>query len=209
MITIKVHHKARSNTTNFYIVSGNGGSLLSFKTAENLGILHITRKITSIASTAQIISKFPEIFKEGIGKIRGQQVTLHINPDVIPKQQRHRRIPFHIRKDIEKELERLEWLDIIEKADGPTPWVSPIVAVPKKNGEIRICVDMREANQAILREKHPMPTIDELIADLNGSTLFSTLDLTNAYHQLELDPESRYITTFSTHIGLHRYKRSK
>ena len=126
---------------------------------------------------------------------------------MIPKQLRLRRFPIHIRKDIERALERLEQLGIIEKADGPISWVSPIIDVPKKNGEVRICVDMREANQAILREKHPMPTIDELIADLNDFTIFSTLNLTNAYHQHELDTESRYITTFSTHIGLHRYKR--
>ena len=66
---------------------------------------------------------------------------------------------------------------------------------------------MREANKAVKREKHLMPTLDELITDLNGATVFSTPDLTSEYHQLELDPESRHITTFSTHVGLRRYKR--
>lgn len=124
-----------------------------------------------------------------------------------PRQQPHRRIPFHVREDVEKELQRLEKLDIIEKVEGPTPWVSPIVIVPKKSGEVRICVDMREANKAIKREKHLMPTIDDLIADLNGATHFSTLDLSSGYHQLELAPKSRYVTTFSTHVGLRGYKR--
>lgn len=96
---------------------------------------------------------------------------------------------------------------MIEKVDGPTPWISPVVIVPKKTGGVRVCVDMREANKAIKREKHPMPTLDDLISDLNGSTVFSKLDLTNAYHLLELDKESRYITTFTTHVGLRRYKR--
>ena len=95
----------------------------------------------------------------------------------------------------------------IEKTDGPTPWVSPIVVVPKKSGEVRICVDMREANAAIKREKHLIPTIDDLIADLNGSAMFSTLDLRAGFHQLPLAPESRQITTFSTHVGLFHYKR--
>ena len=107
---------------------------------------------------------------------------------------------------MEKELKRLEKLDIIETVEGPTPWISPIVVVPKKSGEVRICVDMREANKAIKREKHLMPTIDDLIADLNGATHFSTLDLSSGYHQLELAPESCYVTTFSTHAGLRRYK---
>ncbi|CAB4031803.1 Hypothetical predicted protein, partial [Paramuricea clavata] len=82
--------------------------------------------------------------------------------------------------DVEKELQRLENLDIIEQVVGPTPWVSPIVVVPKKTGEIRLCVDMREANKAVQREKHPMPTVDELITDLNSATAFSTLDLASA-----------------------------
>ena len=87
------------------------------------------------------------------------------------------------------------------------PWVSPIIVVPKKTGEVRICVDMREANKAVKREKHLMPTTDDLVADLNGATVFSKLDLSSGYHQFELTPESRHITTFSTHIGLRRYKR--
>ena len=72
--------------------------------------------------------------------------------------------------------------------------------------QVRICVDMREANQAIQRERHPMPTLDELIEDMNGATVFSTLELTAGYHQFALDEGSRYITTFSTHVGLRRYK---
>ncbi|CAB4030059.1 Retrovirus-related Pol poly from transposon, partial [Paramuricea clavata] len=144
---------------------------------------------------------------DGIGKIKDKKVKLHIDPEIQPKQQSHRRIPFHIRKDVEKELQRLEDLDVIEGVEGPTPWVSPIVVVPKKTGEIRLCVDMREANKAVKREKHLIPTLDELITDLNDATVFSTLDLTSGYHQLELEPESRHITTFSTHVGLRRYKR--
>ena len=120
---------------------------------------------------------------------------------------KHRRIPFHVRKDVERELERLENEDIIEKVEGPTPLVSPTVTVPKKDGGVRLYIDMREANKAIKREKHPMPTLDDVIADLNGSTDFSKLDLSGACHQLELAEDSRYITTFSTHVGLRRYKR--
>ena len=78
---------------------------------------------------------------------------------------------------------------------------------------------MREANKAITRnqvsqyetfhislhrEKHPVPTIDDLIADLNGATHFSILDLSSGYHQLELSPKSPFIPPFSTHVGLRR-----
>lgn len=105
------------------------------------------------------------------------------------------------------ELRQLEELDIIESVSGPTLWVSPIVVVPKGFGQVRICVDMREANKAVKQEMHVMPTIDDLVADFNGATVFTKLDLWSGYHQVELAPESRHITTFSTHVGLQRYKR--
>ena len=64
-------------------------------------------------------------------------VKLHVGPEVTPRKQRHRRIPFHVRGDVEKEVERLERLDIVEKVKGPAAWVSPIVVLPRKSGEIR------------------------------------------------------------------------
>ena len=121
-----------------------------------------------------------------------------------------RRIPFAIRKKVESELVRLQKEDIIEPAKGPSLWVSPIVAFLKPNNpeQIRLCIDMRQSNTAIQRERHPHPTIDDLIHDLNGARHFSKLDLSSAYHQLELDEESRQITTtFTTHKGLFQYKR--
>lgn len=99
--------------------------------------------------------------------------------------------------------------DIIEKVTEPTPWKSPIVVVPKPGNldKIRICADMRAANKAILPIKHITPTIDELLIDLNGAQYFSKLDLNAGYHQFELAPDSRYITTILSHLGLFRYKR--
>ena len=66
---------------------------------------------------------------------------------------------------------------------------------------------MRQANRAIQRERHPTPTVEEILHDLNGASVFSKLDLNKGYHQLELDPKSRGITTFATHGGLYRYQR--
>ena len=66
---------------------------------------------------------------------------------------------------------------------------------------------MRLLNTANERERHPQPTINDLVTELNGACYFSKLDLNSAYHQLELDESSHYITTFTTHLGLFRYKR--
>ena len=66
---------------------------------------------------------------------------------------------------------------------------------------------MRNANEAVKRVRHPIPTVEDVSFELNGTQYFSKLDLSQAYHLLELKGESRYITTFSTHLGLFRYKR--
>ncbi|XP_028411669.1 uncharacterized protein K02A2.6-like [Dendronephthya gigantea] len=155
----------------------------------------------------EIIDKYANVFV-GEGKLNTQQVGLHINKNIKPVVQPQRRIPYHIRKDVSKELEKLMEKDMIERVcDQPTPWISPVVCTPKKDGGTRICVDMRAANEAIECERHIMPTLSDFRAEMNGSKYFSKIDLKQAYHQLELTEESRYITTFSTHEGLFRYKR--
>ena len=73
--------------------------------------------------------------------------------------------------------------------------------------DIRLYVDMRRANQAIIRERLPVPTVDEVLESLNGSTVFSKVDLRWGFHQIELDADSRDITTFATHDGIFQYKR--
>jgi hypothetical protein len=154
------------------------------------------------------LTRYPGIAR-GVGKLKHQTVKIHVDRSVPPVARKHSRVPFHLRDKVEQELKRLEKEDIIEPVTGPTEWVSRIVTPPKpkKPSEIRICVDMREANKAVVRTRHITPTIEDLIADLNGATVFSKIDLRSGYHQLELHPDSRYITTFSTHVGLFQYKR--
>lgn len=206
LITAVIKTQSASTTAQLYVVKGNTGNLLSYATAKQLNLFQMAVNSVDGDENLGPAKVFPGLFG-GIGKVKGRMIKLHIDPSITPKRQPHRRIPFSVREDVEKELKRLERLDIIEKVEGPTPWVSPIVVVPKSCGEVRICVDMREANRAVKREKHIMPTFDDLVDELNGATVFSKLDLSSGYHQFELSPESRYITTFSTHVGLRRYKR--
>ena len=154
-----------------------------------------------------IVKNFPDVFT-GVGKLKDYQLQLYVNKDVKPVVQPVRRLPFGLREKVNKKLDELLNEDMIEKVpSGPTEWVSPLVVVPKPDGDIRICVDMRRANEAIESERHPITTIEEVLHDLNGSTVFSKLDLKWGFHQVELDAESRQITTFITHRGLFRYKR--
>ena len=137
-------------------------------------------------------NKYSDVFK-GIGKLKDVKVKIHVDENGIPVIQPYRTIPFHIRKQVEAELDRHEQLDSIDKVDGPTPRVSPFVVAPKPKNpfEIRLCVDMREPNKAILRSRHITPTLDDMMLDLNGSKVFSKVDLGNGYHQLELSEDSR------------------
>ncbi|XP_021351252.1 uncharacterized protein K02A2.6-like [Mizuhopecten yessoensis] len=194
----------------FYVLEGTGQPLLGKMTAIELGVLHVgTGHINSVEhdiSKAELMKKYPECFT-GIGKLKDYQMTIALDDTVTPVIQPLRRIPYHLRDRLESKIHELESLDIIEKVEEPSAWVSPVVIIPKSNGDIRLCVDMRRANEAVIRERYPIPTVDEILQDLNQSKVFSKLDIRWAYHQIELAPESRGITTFQTHLGMYRYKR--
>lgn len=72
-------------------------------------------------------------------------------------------MPFSLRDKLGQKLDELLGLDVIEKAEGLTPWVSPVVVVPKPNGDIHLCVDMRQANSAIVREQNPIRSFLSLV----------------------------------------------
>ena len=158
-------------------------------------------------SDVDICEKYADILT-GVGKLKNFQLKLHVNKDIKPVAQPVRRLPFGLRDKVDEKLDELLSKDIIEEIPNtPTEWVSPLVVVPKSDGDIRICVDMRKANEAIVRERHPIPTIEEILYDLNGCAVFGKLNLKWGFHQVELEEQSRKITTFVTHRGLYRYKR--
>jgi hypothetical protein len=203
--TANVCYNNKKILAEFHVTEGASGCLLSYNTASRLEIIKIRVCETS---TRTIKEQFPELFK-GIGKLRNYQLKLEVNPEVKPVAQRCRKIPFHMREKVETEIKKLLDWGVIEKAEGATPWVSPIVIIPKPNNteEVRLCIDMRQVNKAILRQRNPSPTIEDVLFTVNGSRWFSKIDLKSAYHQLELHPESRHLTTFATHNGLYRYCR--
>lgn len=95
---------------------------------------------------------------------------------------------------------------IIEPIDS-SEWVSPLVIVSRKNGKLRLCVDFRKVNEAVVADCYPVPVIYDLLSKFAGQKFFSKIDLKNAYYQLELHPESRDLTAFITDEGLIRFKR--
>ena len=154
----------------------NAPGILGKDTATKLGLLHIGIPERTYVNQvddqkAQWKSKFPDCFS-GFGKLKDYQLKVPIDTDVTPVIQPLRRIPYHLRDKLERKLDELVAQDIIEKVNEPSFWISPVVVVPKKN-DIRLCVDMRQANQAVIREKYPIPTVEEVLQDFNQSTVFS------------------------------------
>ena len=146
--------------------------LLVKTTAVALNALVLPEVNTVSSSAEQLREKIPTLFR-GVGKLKGYQATLHVDVEVPPVAQRQCRIPYADVHAVDKKLEELLSTDFIEETDGPTPLVSPVVIAPKKNGDIRLCVDLRRVNKAIIRERHPLPTMDEILHQENGSTVFS------------------------------------
>ena len=163
-----------------YVPKGTGGSLLSWQASQNHKLISIVNPMATKPrpGNQQLVEKYEDLFT-GLGKPKDYQVHLHINKDIQPSAQPHWRVPFQVRKQLEEQLEINERNGVIERVEGPTPWVPPVVVAPKPKqpGKIHLCVDMRQANKAIQRERHITPTIKEVIGDLNGAKVFSKLDL--------------------------------
>ena len=209
--------KKQMTASTIHVVKGIYGSILSCDTAKDLNLVQVNVnniKVKDCQKTTQpeeshndkIDKEFPNLF-HGIGKLQNFEAKLHIDSNISPVAQPARRIPFHMQQKVSSALKQLEKDDIIEKVEGPTPWISPLVVIPKNAGSVPLCVDMRMPNRAIQRERHPSPTVHDLIHAMNGAKMISKLDLRSSYHQLLLAEESRYITTFANHKGLWRYRR--
>ena len=92
---------------------------------------------------------------------------------------------------------------MITRVRQPTKWCAGMVVVPKDNGKVRICVDLTHLNRSVLRERHPLPAVEQSLAQLAGAQVFSTLDANSGFWQIPLDRDSALLTTFIT--PLRRY----
>lgn len=213
-VYLQFNSSSASVVVKAYILAESEGrceAILGSRAAKQLGILRVgekkSKKSCEDDAVRQIAVDCHRSKSSKTGKLRNFQLSLPQDPSVTPVAQGCRRIPFALRKPLLERTNALLKDDIIERVEGATPWVSNIVPVIKKNGDLRVCVDMRRANEAVLRERYPIPTFDEIISDLCDCEYFSKVDLNSAYHQIELAPESRSITTFVTPDGLFRFKR--
>lgn len=139
--------------------------------------------------------------------MEGVEAHLEVQEGATPRFHRPRSVPYALRGAVEQDLERLERLSVIEKVQY-SDWAAPIVPVPKGDGGIRICGDYKVTVNPVLKvDQYPVPTAEDLFATLAGGQTFTKLDLSHAYQQVLLDPESHKYVTINTHKGLYQYTR--
>lgn len=192
----------------FTVVKDGHTPLIGLQAAEDMKLLKINDKnMDQVASiTSDPLAPFDAVFNRTIGSLPGK-TTLRVKEGSIPSVMPTRRTPVAIRDKLKDELDRMTELGVITKVDKPTPWVSQVVVVHKKSGELRICIDPQELNKALVREHFIMPILEEKLHDLGRSRVFSKADLSSGYWHVHLDEASSYLTTFQTCHGRYRWLR--
>lgn len=193
---VSINDTKPKSYSEFFVIQGAKRSLLSKRTAEELKVLKVGLDVMNVEVKVDPFPKFPNV-----------RVRLSVDPNIPPRKIAYLRIPVAMEEKVDQKILQMLQSDVIEPAVGPPEWISPMVVVPKGKNDIRLCINMRYPNQAIQREHYPLPMIDTLLNKLRGSTYFSKIDITSAFHHVELHPESRGITTFMTSRGLMRFKR--
>ena len=125
--------------------------------------------------------------------------------DHAPIKQYPRRTPFVQRAKIASLISDMEKKGVI--SPSVSPWASPVVLVPKKDGSTRFCVDFRRLNTIPKKDVYPLPRIEDILDTLGRARYFTTLDLSAGYWQIPLDQSAKEKTAFTTHCGLFEFNR--
>eukprot|EP00731_Ephydatia_muelleri_P004849 Em0002g1025a len=187
-----------------YVVSNLKTNLLGLPAIRKLDLLGSLGGVTEYAM--DIYNQFPKLF-QGLGTLGGEY-TIKLKNDAQPfALYTARHIPIPLQKQVKTELDRMEAMGVISKVTEPTQWCAGMVVVPKSNGTVRICVDLKPLNDNVLREIHPLPKVDETLAQLTGASVFSKLDANSGFWQVPLAKESRPLTTFITPYGRYWFNK--
>lgn len=173
-------------------------------TTDNVGVASVTSNLSpSVQSSSVSLADYPAL-TAGFGRLKGFVHRPKIDSSIKPVQQRFYHQPLSLRQPISDELRRMEADGVIERISS-SPWISNIVVARKKCGGVRICTNLSAANRAVIPERFPLPTMEELTEKLAGCTVFSKIDLAWSYMQLELAKDCRFLTAFVTHDGVYQW----
>ncbi len=118
-----------------------------------------------------------------------------------------RKVPFALRDRLKKQLDKMVSEKVIAPVEEPTEWVNSMVVVEKPDGSLRLCIDPRDLNKAILREHYPMKSVEEVAAQLANAKVFSVLDAGQAFYQIPISENSNDLLTFNTPFGRYKFLR--
>ena len=153
----------------------------------------------------EFIETYADVF-EGIGCFE-QSCHIEVQAGARPVVHAKRKIPFSIQEKLKRKLKDMEKDGIIQKVEYPTEWVSSLMIVEKPDSSLRICLDPKELNEVIMRERHDIPTAEDIQRQLSGKKLFTVLDQTSGFWQVQLDDESTDLCTFNTPFGRYKFLR--
>ncbi|GJX97707.1 putative reverse transcriptase domain-containing protein [Tanacetum coccineum] len=149
-----------------------------------------------------VICDFPEVFLDELpGLPPPRQVEFRI--DLVPGAAPIARAPYRMASSEMKELSA-QLQELLEKGfirPSSSPWGAPVLFVKKKDGSFRMCIDYRKLNKLTIKNRYPFPRIDDLFNQLQGSSVYSKIDLRSRYHQLRIKEEDILITAFRTQYG--------
>ena len=192
------------------VVDGDGPSLLGRDWLQEIRLnwpLHYQQLDNNSKRQVDALKEFPKLFSKELGTIAHHEAELKLKVDAVPKFFRPRSIPFAIKEKVNEEIVRLENLGVLTKVHH-AEWAAPIVVVPKPNGSIRLCGDFKvTVNSQLNIEQYPLPNPEDIFATLEGGVIFSKLDLSQAYLQLKLHPDSKKLVTINTPKGLFQFQR--
>uniref|UniRef100_A0A914H3L2 RNA-directed DNA polymerase n=1 Tax=Globodera rostochiensis TaxID=31243 RepID=A0A914H3L2_GLORO len=152
-----------------------------------------------------LLNEFEEIFAISEEELTQTDLVSHTieTGDAIPIRSKMRPVPYAYREKVSGMIQDYLGRGIIRPSFSP--WASPIVIVPKKDGSLRFCVDYRGLNSVTVKDAFPLPNIDNTLLALGGKKVFTTLDFISGYWQIKMDPESIDKTAFVTEFGLHEF----
>ncbi|GJT35310.1 putative reverse transcriptase domain-containing protein [Tanacetum coccineum] len=154
-----------------------------------------------------IVRDFPEVFPEDLsGLPPTRQVEFQI--DLVPGAAPVARAPYRLApsemKELSEQLQELSDKGFIRPSSSP--WGAPVLFVKKKDGSFRMCIDYRELNKLTVKNRYPLPRIDDLFDQLQGSSVYSKIDLRSGYHQLRVREEDISKTAFRTRYGHYEFQ---